>query len=928
MKKLFLRTLFFLIPFLYSIYVCSQPQTKGRDCSTTCFSTEVVSVQKISATCSYYELEVSYSGKCAHALSHFTVAVPCGQVQKIWNSEGWPQIVGKDPTTGLTGFKIDDIRNFGEGSLKQFRVKFKICSSDENCANQLSCWQPQVAYKASTCVNYETLTISCNTLKASLSTTDASCYGASDGSLTPSIEAGEEPFTFLWSDNSTGDSLAGVPAGTYSVVIKDASGEELTLEGTIGQPEQILISGAITPASCNGSANGTIDLAVSGGAGDYTFKWDNGLETEDLQALAAGQYTVTVTDTKNCSATKKFTVGNTSQITITSTHVKPDCNASNGSIDISFTGGAEPYSFVWSNGATSEDLENIAPGLYTVTVSDNSGCSEKASFFIRDNNTLVLNGTPTPSSCADEASGAINITVTGGTAPYSYSWSNGQTTEDLSALASGNYTVVVKDAKGCTVNAAFNVPKTTFQVSRTVVQPTCHDDHNASITLQEPIGGTGPFSYLWSNGQTGSSLTDLGPGTYSVTITDATGCSRTITSVISNPPAIVATASASNGGCNEEGSFSVDLTVTGGTAPYTFEWSNGDTTEHLVGVQSGTYTVLITDAHGCSISKEVVIEGQVPSWSCLIGELETMPVCGSENNSLSTSVNGADSYSWSIESTDDQWSISGGNSPSILFTAGGEESSATFTLTIVKDGCTKTCTYILSSCTPDDDGGEDPGEEPGDGDGGNQTCEECFDTEAKLIDVSGTCRTYEMKVTTNGLCRHDLSHWTLAIPCGSISNYSNSEGWKMEFGKDPTTGLYGLKVDDISNFGKDVDSFTVRFTLCESSKCDLSSWNPKVAYKAGQCVGLDRVEIDHHGSVSVYPNPCFESINFRWHAVHEDVKLQIIDQCGNTVSTVTKPTSIGDAYYITLESSGLPKGMYYYRMTVDGKTFNGKISKR
>jgi hypothetical protein len=259
----------------------------------------------------------------------------------------------------------------------------------------------------------------------------------------------------------------------------------------------------------------------------------------------------------------------------------------------------------------------------------------------------------------------------------------------------------------------------------------------------------------------------------------------------------------------------------------------------------------------------------------------------------------------------------------------------------VKDGCSKTCTYTISTCASQDNGGggvpggenpggDDPGGE-GPGNGGDQTCEECFNTVATLLHTSGSCRTYEMAVSTTGLCRHELSHWTLAIPCGMVSNYSNSEGWKMEYGKDPTTGLFGLKVDGINDFGKDVDSFIVRFTVCESNGCDLAAWDPRVAYKAGLCVGIETTEIgaaaSSGGRVSVYPNPFNETINFEWMATQENVNLQIIDQYGNTISTTTEPSGKSAGYYITLESSGLPRGMYYYRLTVDGTTFFGKISK-
>lgn len=942
MKKLFWRALFLLVPFLYSIYVCSQPKGKN-DCSTTCFSSEVISVEEISATCKIYQLEVSYAGDCAHALSHYSVAVPCGEITNISNSENWAQEIGTDPTTGLNGFKIDGIADFGEGSTTSFLVTFTVCSSDDACAEQLKCWQPLVAYKASTCVNYETVAVTCKSLKASLEQQDATCFGSADGSLAVVIEDGHEPFTFLWSDNSTEQSREGIKAGEYSVIVKDATGAELTLSATIAQPQQIAVEGVASPASCNGKADGAIDLTVSGGETPYTFTWSNGSNTEDATALASGQYFVTVTDGNQCSTTARFTVANASTLSLTVNMSAPDCNSSNGSIDLSVAGGEAPYAFEWSNGESSEDLGNITAGLYSVKVTDNAGCSAQRSVFLKENNTLSVKGTPTPASCSGEPTGMIDVTVSGGTAPYTYTWSNGTTTEDLSNLANGFYTVTVTDSKGCAVTASYTVTTKTFQIPRTVVQPTCDGEANGSITLLEPVGGTAPYTYQWSNGETGTTLTDLAPGSYTVTVTDDTGCSKTLSLSISAPAPIMATASVSSDACSADGSYAIDLNVSGGTEPYTYEWSNGASTEDIQRLSGGTYTVVITDAKGCTISKDVVIEVEDPL-SCIIDEPVAGPVCGTADNALSTSVLDADSYTWSVESSDNSWTITSSGTSSIAYTAGSENSTATFTLTITKGGCTTTCSYTISACVPDqsdevpggeEPGGEEPGgEQPGGETPGNEdgeTCEECFNTIASLVASSGTCRTYEVEVNTNGLCTHELSHWTIAIPCGNISNYSNSRGWKMEIGQDPTTGLYGLKVDDISEFGKQPGSFTVRFTLCESN-CSLSNWNPVVAYKAGQCVATDELNMNEPNvlttSVAVYPNPFSDVIHFEWQAVNPHVGLDIIDQYGNVVIHSISADAKREGFYIDLQASTLPKGIYYYRLTVDGKVHSGKLSKR
>jgi len=898
-----------------------------------CFYTEVIKAEKSSENCTSYEFKISYEGNCRHALSHYTVAIPCGTIKDLSNSKNWKQVIGYDPTTKLTGFKIDDIPNFGDSYLKSFTVKFTLCTDNENCSDKLKCWEPLVAYKAGTSVFYDTLeTTSCPSLAANITKQDASCFGVANGSATVTVTDGEQPVTFLWSNGATTSSITNVAAGTYSVTVKDATGETLSLSTTIGQPEAIAISGTVTQASCSGQANGAINVSVTGGNGVYTYQWSNGATTEDLSSLAAGSYTLTVKDSSGCSAVKSFTISNQTVISLTVLPVLPTCNQSNGAINITVSGGTAPYTYSWSTGATTEDISGIAAGLYKVKVTDANGCSTELSYNLRDNNTLRLSATIKQTSCLDDASGAVDLVVSGGTEPYTYLWSTGATTEDISNLISGMYKVTVTDANGCTATLTANVSKKTFSVSPVITQPLCNGDATGSIVLTV-TGGTEPYYYQWSNGSTSNSVTDVPPGAYSVTITDQTGCVRSIMYVINNPPAILANASVSNTQCNAEGQFAINLSVTGGKAPYTYLWSNGATTEDLSSLNSGTYTVVITDANGCKTTKQVVVTGTAAGWSCLINPADSIPMCSSTNNTLNTSVEGA-TYQWTVSSSDNQWIISAGaNTSAITYTAGGENSSATFTLTITKDGCTQTCTYAIATCTADDSN-------PGGGDGGDETCEECFDSSIKVVSTDGNCITYEATVSTDGECRHDLSHWTIAIPCGTVKNYSNSEGWPIKIGQDPTTGLYGLKVDNIDDFGKTPDSFTVKFTICaDQSYCraKLNDWNPKVAYKAGTCVSVQTIDGDEpdpgdgeDGGVCAYPNPFHGDIKFSWKCKEDDyVELDIIDKCGREVRKVYKGNVYkGETYSFDCNGSNMDEDLYIYRFRCSKKTSYGKLIKR
>jgi hypothetical protein len=908
-------------------------QSYRSSCQTSCFTTEVVSAAPLGDHCKKYELKVSYDGHCKHALSHYTVAIPCGNVKDLQNSENWKQVFGYDPKTKLTGFKIDDIPEFGDTSLKSFTISFTLCSDSEACENTLTCWEPVIAYKASTNIFYDTLRTTCpSSLKASLQKKDNSCYGRTEGELSVVVEEGKEPFTYVWSTGDSTATITGLAAGNYTVVVRDATGAEQELTATISQPQQIVLSGIVTNATCNGNANGAIDITVTGGQGSYTYTWNNGTITEDLSMLKAGSYSLTVKDSAGCTAQKTFTVANATLLSVTVKPTAPTCNQSNGAIDITVTGGVSPYQYEWSTGATSEDLQNVPAGLYKVKVTDSLGCYTELSYNLRDNNTLRLTAQVTQTSCIDDASGTINLTVTGGTSPYTFTWSNGLTTEDLQALIAGLYKVTVTDANGCSTTLQVVVSKKTFQVQSQVTNPRCYGDSTGSIVLT-PSGGSAPYTYQWSNGETGNSVSGLPGGAYQVTVRDSTGCVKTLTYVISNPSAIVASASVSNGQCNAEGSFAIDLTASGGKPPYTFDWSNGGTTEDLDSLQSGTYTVLITDANGCSITRDVVVSGSSSGLACLIVQPDSIPVCSAVNNVLQASVISGATYQWSVQSSDGQWIItSGASTGSILYTAGGENTTATFMLQVAKDGCTQTCTYTVTSCASDSTGGpggEDPGgEDPGSGDG---SCDDCFDSNISIVGSEGGCTTYEVVVTTTGDCRHDLSHWDIAIPCGQLKNYWNSAGWKMEIGEDPTTGLYGLKVDDINNFGSHEGSFKVRFTVCDMQDCT-EDWQPVVAYKAGQCVAYDTLNAGQdNGGVKVcaYPNPFRKSLTFSWTSDEDDyVNLAIIDMHGNEMTTVFQGSvKRGESYTFKVDDTTLRDDLYIYRYTSRKSTVYGKIMK-
>ncbi|MBI4646926.1 MAG: gliding motility-associated C-terminal domain-containing protein [Bacteroidia bacterium] len=282
--------------------------------------------------------------------------------------------------------------------------------------------------------------------------------------------------------------------------------------------------------------------------------------------------------------------------------------ADDGSADLTVTGGTAPYTYLWSNGETTEDIDSLAQGTYTVTVTDNNGCTTVASVTIYEPGALIPVIIGTNLTCYNDSSGAADLSVSGGIAPYTIIWSNGETTEDIFNLPAGIYTVTVTDSNLVAATASVTITEPadiTASITSTDVNCFGGNDGLADLTV---AGGITPYSYLWSNSSVNQDISNVTAGIYSVTITDASGCTDTV-SVTINQPASSLTASITGSNVSAFGGSdgSADLTVSGGTPGYTYNWSNGETTEDIINLTAGTYCVTVTDANLCTISQCITI---------------------------------------------------------------------------------------------------------------------------------------------------------------------------------------------------------------------------------------------------------------------------------------------------------------------------------
>ncbi|MEZ7497156.1 PKD domain-containing protein [Flavobacterium sp. Arc3] len=451
------------------------------------------------------------------------------------------------------------------------------------------------------------------------SQTNVDCFGNNTGAVSVLASGGTGTLTYSWDTVPVQTSLnaTGLIAGTYHLTVTDANNCAKVQTVNITQPDDIVITTDLEKdISCFNDANGEIKITISGGTLNYKFTWTkNGTPyatTKDLSNLSPGVYVVSVSDANNCGPkTRPFTITEPPILAvslISQTNIL--CfGESTGAINISAVGGTPAisgYNFAWTgpNGFTSsnKNLSAIIAGTYDLVVTDNSGCSKTLSVTLSQPTNIVLTATTTPIICYGSNDASITLTINGGVAPYAIVWSNmgGGTFQDN--LSAGDYLITVTDSNNCTKTLNVNIPEAPiFTINPVVKDISCFGDHNGSINLNL-VGGIAPVKLTWDDNATaGNVRNNLGPGSYTVTIVDSKPCTIKRTFIILEPQLLALSANVTNAfDCDNANSGAINLLVAGGTAPFTYTWSNGTTTEDLFNISAGNYLVTVKDANGCS----------------------------------------------------------------------------------------------------------------------------------------------------------------------------------------------------------------------------------------------------------------------------------------------------------------------------------------
>lgn len=483
-----------------------------------------------------------------------------------------------------------------------------------------------------------------------VSITNESCAGENDGAITISVAGGVVPIFAEWSNGFLGTTITGLSPDMYTVTVTDNNSCTKTATYTVNAGGMVIVNlNQLQNVTCPGGADGSISVTGTGGVSPYTYSWSNGANTSTITNLTAGSYVVTVTDSHLCKTIKGYMVTQPPPMVVQIMQPTQNLCFGDNTADLTSTasGGTSPYTALWSNGISGLNNSNLLAGTYTITVTDDHGCTGTKSATITDPPQITVNVTTTNETAVGANNGTATANAGGGTGSYSYLWSNGGFTSMITGLPPGMYTATVTDMNACSVSGTGQVNAFGCLLDVALGQDLIICEGNSTILLPSVTGASGNVTYLWTDGSIADSLLVSQGGEYCVTVMDAAGCQDIDCVVITEiiiPPLTCPVINESSPGAHD-GAVQCDG-VTGITS---FLWSNGATTPSITGLSPGIYCVTVTDANGCT--KSQCFNVQPGNCQLSITAAVTNVVCHGDSTGsiVLTDHNGAPpvTYAWS-----------------------------------------------------------------------------------------------------------------------------------------------------------------------------------------------------------------------------------------------------------------------------------------
>jgi hypothetical protein len=508
------------------------------------------------------------------------------------------------------------------------------------------------------CVATTSITVPlASSLKLQLNVTNPACFGENTGQATGLASGGNTPYLYAWSSGATVAAISQLSIGTYTLVVTDSNACQIKQSVTLVQPIALTLSLTGANETQVGKGDGTVTSTLGGGTTPYQYRWSNNATTANLANLKPGTYSLTVTDANRCSILQTVTIGsvNCNGMTANAVMNKRVCSGlTDGQATASASGGVAPYVFQWSNQRSGAGFKDLAAGLYSVTATDSRGCTATATVTIPTATALNLQMTGSNPACFGAKTGQALGVVSGGNAPYRYLWSTNATTNSITQLGIGTYTLAVTDSNACEVKNSVTISQPTaigIILTGTGETQLGKGDGIASSTVS---GGVPPYLYRWSNNTTLANAAGLKPGTYSLTVTDANQCTGVQTVVIGsvNCTGFSAAAVVNKRVCSGLNDGQATVNATGGVAPFVFQWSNQRSGASFKDLAAGNYTITASDSKGCTASISIV----VPSAKNLTLQLTTTnPLCFGGTTGQIVGVAGGGNapyqYSWNNGAT-------------------------------------------------------------------------------------------------------------------------------------------------------------------------------------------------------------------------------------------------------------------------------------